>query len=90
MLVDIIGVRRLGGFKLELEFSDDTVGVWDCESILQKSGPMAEPLKDPAYFAGVFIKDGALTWPNGYDWDPIALHDEIKTAGLLRQSHAAR
>jgi hypothetical protein len=78
--IDVIGIRRLGGFKLELEFSDGTAGVQDFGSILQKSGPMAEPLKDPAYFARVFIEDGALTWPNGYDWDPIALHDEKKAA----------
>jgi Protein of unknown function (DUF2442) len=45
---------------------------------------MSEPLKDPAYFARVFIEDGALTWPNGYDWDSIALHDEMKAAGELR------
>jgi hypothetical protein len=89
MMIDVIGVRRLGGFKLELEFSDGTVGERDFGPILQKSGPMVEPLKDPAYFARVFIEDGALTWPNGYDWDPIALHDEMKAAGLLRQSHAA-
>ena len=25
-----------------------------------------------------------MTWPNGYDWDPIALHDEMKEAGELR------
>ena len=50
---------------------------------------MAEPLKDAAYFARVFIEDGALTWPNGYDWDPIALHDEMKAAGLLRRADAA-
>ena len=55
----------------------------------QKTGPMAEPLKDAAYFQRVFIEDGALTWPNGYDWDPIALHDEMKQAGLLRRSQAA-
>jgi hypothetical protein len=50
---------------------------------------MVEPLKDPTYFARVFIKDGALTWPNGYDWDPIALHDEMKNEGLLRRVDAA-
>ena len=33
--------------------------------------------------------EGALTWPNGYDWDPIALHDEMKQAGLLRRVDAA-
>jgi hypothetical protein len=88
-MIDVIGVRRLGGFKLELEFSDDTIGVWDFEAILQRSGTMIEPLKDPSFFARVFIEDGALTWPNGYDWDPIALHDEMKAAGLLRTAHAA-
>jgi hypothetical protein len=89
MMIDVISVRRLGGFKLELEFSDGTFGARDFGSILQKSGRMVELLKNPTYFARVFIKDGALTWPNGYDWDPIALHDEMKTAGLLRQSHVA-
>jgi hypothetical protein len=49
-MIDVIGVRPLGGFRLELEFSDGTVGTRDFGSILQKSGPMVEPLKDPAYF----------------------------------------
>jgi hypothetical protein len=26
-----------------------------------------EPLRDPAYFARVFLDDGILTWPNGFD-----------------------
>jgi hypothetical protein len=50
---------------------------------------MIGPLKDADYFARVFIEDGALTWPNGDDWDPIALHDEMKAAGLLRRVEAA-
>jgi hypothetical protein len=89
MMIEVIGIRWLGGFKLELEFSDGTVGARDFESSLQRTGPMIAPLKDPEYFGRVFLEDGALTWPNGYDWDPIALHDEMKAAGLLRQSHAA-
>ncbi|HMA71176.1 MAG TPA: DUF2442 domain-containing protein [Xanthobacteraceae bacterium] len=87
-MIDVIGIRRLGGFKLELEFSDGTVGTRDFGFILQRSGSMVAPLKDPGYFVCVFIEDGALTWLNGYDWDPIALHDEMKAAGLLRQSRA--
>jgi len=50
---------------------------------------MAEPLKDPVFFARVFIEKGALTWPSGYDWDPLALHDEMKAAGLLGRADAA-
>jgi hypothetical protein len=33
--------------------------------------------------------DNALTWPNGYAWGPIALHDEMKADGLLRRVDAA-
>ena len=89
MMIDVIGVRSLGGHRLEIEFSDGTIGVRDFADIFKKTGPMSEPLKDAAYFQRVFIEDGALTWPNGYDWDPIALHDEMKQAGLLRRSQAA-
>jgi hypothetical protein len=35
---------------------------------------MAEPLLDPAYFASATIEDGVLTWPNGYNIDPVTLH----------------
>jgi hypothetical protein len=87
-MIDVIGVRSLGDYKLEIEFSDDTIGVRDFSDVLQKTGPMAEPLKDTVYFQRVFIEDGALTWPNGYDWDPIALHDEMKQAKLLRRVEA--
>jgi len=59
------------------------IGERDFSFILRKAGPMLEPLKDSAYFARVFVDDGALTWPNEYDWDPIALHDDMKKAGLL-------
>ena len=89
MMIDVTGVRSVGEHKLEIEFSDGTVGVRDFASIATKTGPMAQPLKDPQYFARVFIEDGALTWPNGYDWDPIALHDEMKDAGLLQRVDAA-
>jgi hypothetical protein len=88
-VIDVIGVRPLGGYTLEIEFSDGTVGRRDFDLVREKTGPMAEPLKDPAYFARVFIEDGALTWPNGYDWDPIALHDEMAAAGELSPIEAA-
>jgi hypothetical protein len=88
-MIDVVGIRRLGDYRLEIKFSDGTVGVRDFSFIKAKGGPMAEPLKDAAYFARVFIEDGALTWPNGYDWSPEALHDEMKAEGLLRRVDAA-
>ncbi len=40
--------------------------------LFEKDGPMVQPLKDPVFFARVFIEEGAPTWPNGFDLDPIA------------------
>ena len=88
-MIDVVAVRYLGEFKLEIEFSDGTAGVQDFEFIGDKSGPMAAPLKDADHIARVFIEDGALTWPNGYDWDPMALYDDMKKAGLLHRKDAA-
>src|SRR5436190_8091153 len=58
MMIEFIGVRALGDYKLEIEFSDATIGARDFSFICEKSGTMAEPLKDPAYFARVFIEEG--------------------------------
>jgi hypothetical protein len=84
MLIKIRSAKSVGDFRLMIEFSDDTIGERDFSFINRESGPMLEPLKDPTYFRRVFVEDGVLTWPNGYDWDPIALHDEMKEAGELR------
>lgn len=84
MMIKVRTVKPVGGFRLAVEFSDDTRGERDFSFIRSESGPMLEPLKDADYFRRVFVEDGVLTWPNGYDWDPIALHDEMKDAGELR------
>jgi hypothetical protein len=36
----------------------------------------------------VFVELGALTWPNGFDLDPIALHDRMAEAGELSREAA--
>lgn len=89
MLIKVRTAKPVGDFRLIIEFSDDTVGERDFSFVQRKTGPMALPLKNPAYFSRVFVQDGALTWPNGYDWDPIALHDEMRADGLLRRTDAA-
>jgi hypothetical protein len=87
-IVKVLKVETLGGFCLRLHFSDGSRGDRDFSDILSEGGPMVDPLKDPAFFARVFIELGTLTWPNHFDLDSIALHDEMKEAGLLRSSAA--
>ena len=53
--------------------------------MLAEGGAMVEPLRDPAMFRRVFLEFGALAWPNGFDLDPIALHERMAAAGELTQ-----
>jgi len=87
-LVKIIKLEKLGGYRLRMHFSDGTEGVRDFSDIVAEGGPMVEPMKDARFFARVFLEYGTLTWPNGFDLDSIALHDEMKRAGLLQRSAA--
>ena len=82
-MIDVVSVKPLGGFRLRVAFSDGSVGVHDFSSTAARDGEMVRPLKDPAFFARVFVELGALTWPNGFDLDPIALHDRMAAAGEL-------
>jgi hypothetical protein len=62
--------KPLGGHMLEIAFADGAQGAHDFAWIFDRVGPMNAPLQDPAYFARVFLENGALTWPNGFDLSP--------------------
>jgi len=84
-LTKVIKVESAGGFRLRVLFSNGREGVHDFSALVAKSGVMVEPLKDEEFFRRVFIEFGVLTWPNGFDFDSIALHDEMAAAGELRE-----
>ncbi len=87
-LVDVIAVRALEGGRLWLRFSDGCEGVKDLADVLTHAGPMAVPLRDPAYLSRVFVEMGAPTWPNGFDLDPIALYMDLRAAHALSRAAA--
>ncbi|HYA06627.1 MAG TPA: DUF2442 domain-containing protein [Xanthobacteraceae bacterium] len=87
-LVDVVRVEPHGGYRLALGFSDGTEGELDLANLIAEGGEMVEPLRNPAFFARVFLDDGVLTWPNGFDLDSIALHMDMKERGLLRRTAA--
>jgi hypothetical protein len=82
-IVKAVAVRALEDHRLWVRFSDGTEGVRPFADILAEGGPMVEPLRDPSFFARVFVEMGVPTWPNGFDLDAIALHQEMVAAGLL-------
>lgn len=80
---EIVKLKVLPGYRLEVEFDDGVKGIVDVSADLW--GPAFEPLKDPAKFAEVYLEDGAPTWPNGADIAPDAIYEDL-TSG----SSAAR
>jgi hypothetical protein len=84
-MVEVTKLKYLGGYRLHVTFSDGTAGEHDFTALVARDGPMGEPLRDPAYFALVFLDYGAPTWPNGFDMCPDWLRLEIDAAGGLMQ-----
>ena len=82
-MIDVVAVKPVGGFRLWIAFSDGSSGEHDFSATVARTGEMVRPLKEPAFFARVFVELGALTWPNGFDLDPIALYDRMTAAGEL-------
>jgi hypothetical protein len=82
-LVQARRVKALDGHRLEIVFDDDTMGVIDLGDFV-KLGPATEPLRDPAFFARVFIEMGVPTWPNGCDIDAVNARMTMAAQGVLR------
>ncbi len=75
MILHILEAQLAGPHSLHLVFSDGTSGTVDLLPLL--TGPVFEPLKDPAFFAQVQVDPVCKTvvWPNGADIAPEALHE---------------
>jgi len=88
-IIKVTEVRPVDDHSLWMRFSDGSDGARDFADVLAADSPMVEPLRDPAMFKRVFLSLGVPTWPNGFDLDPINLHAELRSAGLLRAPSAA-
>jgi len=72
-LCEVTTVRVTDDHRLTIRFCDGLVAALDFADHVNSPGPVLEPLRDPTNFALVTIDDGILTWPNGYDIDPVSL-----------------
>src|ERR1700676_4660399 len=80
-MIKVPKLKHLGGYRLHATFGDETSGEHNFSALVAETGPMVEPLRDPAYFARVLLEDGAPTWPNGFDMCPDWLSREIEATG---------
>ncbi|SKB02851.1 Protein of unknown function [Prosthecobacter debontii] len=71
---DITRARVTGDHQIAVRFRDGVVAELNLSDwLLAQTGPMVMPLHSPAFFADMDIDDGVLTWPNGYDLDPVTV-----------------
>jgi hypothetical protein len=75
MILRVIEAEVCGNHLLRLAFNDGTRKTVNVGVLL--TGRVFEPLRDPAYFARVELDRvcGTVTWPNGADFAPEALHE---------------
>ncbi len=72
---DLVSVKALPEFRLEVELVDGRRGVMDLKPHL--GIPALSRLRDPAYFERVRVFHGAPTWPQGEDIAPAAIAAEL-------------
>jgi Protein of unknown function (DUF2442) len=78
----VLSVKPLPDYLLELIFSDGSSKVINVRPFIGE-GLSAALLGDP-YFSQVEIESGGgIYWPNGYDFCPNFLHDEVPAVQLV-------
>ena len=80
---DLIKIKPLPGYKLEVNFTDGSSGLVEMSQLIMssKAGVFAA-LKNIDVFNQVFISDGAATWPGEIDICPDTMHEEIHQSGM--------
>lgn len=83
MYYDIVDIKHLGGYKIEIEFADGKKGIVDFNEYIQKGG-VFERFKDIKYFRKVHIDSEwkTLCWPEGIDIAPETLYVKATGASL--------
>lgn len=76
-LLDVIQVKVLEGYRLELIFENQEKKIFDMKGMVEKA-PFI-PLKDVSVFQTAKIDYGTVVWNNGFDIDPEILYERSVT-----------
>ena len=78
MIPRITDAKYITGYKIYLHFSDGSEGEINLEPEL--TGEIFDPLKDISFFKKFTINHElhTIVWPNGADFAPEFLYDNIK------------
>ena len=65
---DIVAVKPLDGYKLDVEFDNGEKGIMDCTRYLDR--PYWKRLNDKDFFRRAFVSYGTVVWPEDIDIGP--------------------
>jgi hypothetical protein len=75
-VIKVLNARLTAPFTLEIDFSDQSQGVFDAHAYLaNRAGLLLDKLRDPEYFSRFFIDECALYWPNGLEISLAKIHE---------------
>nr|VFK30670.1 MAG: Protein of unknown function (DUF2442) [Candidatus Kentron sp. MB]VFK34243.1 MAG: Protein of unknown function (DUF2442) [Candidatus Kentron sp. MB]VFK76607.1 MAG: Protein of unknown function (DUF2442) [Candidatus Kentron sp. MB] len=77
MFVRVTKAKYTGDYTVWLSFNDGAQGKIDLASELH--GEVFEPLKDKEFFRSFNLEGHTLSWPNGADFAPEFLRENIGT-----------
>ncbi|MCQ8106109.1 DUF2442 domain-containing protein [Methylomonas sp. SURF-2] len=83
-MIKIVKAEYLEHKIIRLWFSDQTVGDYDLQPLLDKQTELVTPLQDEVYFKQFFLELGALCWKNGLELSPGNIHNKLRQQGKLQ------
>ena len=69
-------VQPTNDHKLQITFTNDEVGVYDCAPLLNFG--VFQEFRDINYFRQAAVAHGTVVWPNGQDICPDTLYEVCK------------
>ena len=72
---DIIEVEPSPNYYLKIKYDDGLVKTVDIKPYIDIG--ISKELENPEFFKKVYLDNGAVTWPNGYDFCPNFFRDII-------------
>lgn len=81
-------VVPLDNYRLQLTFTNDEKGVYDCSPLLELG--VFRELQDVAYFRQVKEDKGTVIWPHEQDLCPDTLYEQSTRTTSPSQSEGAR
>ncbi|MBE2216933.1 MAG: DUF2442 domain-containing protein [Ignavibacteria bacterium] len=64
-------VEPIEDYSIRIQFDDGVVKTIDIKPFID--GGISTELRDINFFNRVYLDNGSVTWPNGYDFCPVFL-----------------